>query len=108
MKSITPLILTCVMLASLSALSHAAEPANTGTATANMKPHHGMGMWAHGMTDEDKEAHLKAMQDYSLKIHDLSNQILAEKDPTKQEALKTQQRELMKEHYEKIRQAHKM
>ncbi len=101
MKSITPLILTCVMLASLSALSHAAEP-------ANMKPHHGMGMWAHGMTDEDKEAHLKAMQDYSLKIHDLSNQILAEKDPTKQEALKTQQRELMKEHYEKMRQAHKM
>jgi hypothetical protein len=68
------------------------------------------GMSKHGqpMTEEQKEQHLIAIQEYNLKMHDLSNQILAEKDPAKQEPLKVQQRQLMKEHYEKMRQAHKM
>ncbi len=41
---------------------------------------------------------LQAMQAHILAMHDLSNKILAEKDPKKQQALKDQQLELMKAH----------
>ncbi|GAB6141208.1 hypothetical protein JCM14076_19370 [Methylosoma difficile] len=44
------------------------------------------------------EQHLRGMQDHMLKMHELSNQILAEQDPTKKEQLKAQQRDMMKEH----------
>ncbi|MGZ8096888.1 MAG: hypothetical protein ACXWUD_11680, partial [Methylosarcina sp.] len=57
----------------------------------------GMGMGA-GMTEEQKDQHLRSFQDHLLKMHDLSNQILSEKNPTKKEELKTKQRELMKAH----------
>jgi hypothetical protein len=39
-----------------------------------------------------------------LMMHDLSNQILAEKDPAKKESLKKQQLELMKAHHEQMMQ----
>ncbi len=65
-----------------------------------MGMHHGMGGMMAGMSDEEKDKHLRGMQEHMLKMHDLSNQILAEKDPTKKEQLKADQLKLMKEHHE--------
>ncbi len=49
------------------------------------------------------DAHLKEMQAHLLTMHDLSNKILAETDPAKQQVLKDQQLELMKaEHMKKM------
>lgn len=68
--------------------------------------HHGMGGKMAGMTDEQKDKHFRSMQEHQLKMHDLSNQILAEKDPAKKETLKTQQIELMKAHHAEMMQHH--
>jgi hypothetical protein len=66
----------------------------------------GMGGMMAGMTDEEKEQHMRGMQEHMLKMHDLSNQILAEKDPTKKEALKKQQLDLMKAHHAQMMESH--
>ncbi len=52
----------------------------------------------HGMTGKMNLEHLKEKQANMLAMHALSNQILAEKDPKKQQALKDQQLEMMKAH----------
>ena len=64
-----------------------------------------MGMMA-GMSEEEKDKHLRSMQDHMLKMHDLSNKILAEKDPTKQEELKKEQLQLMKAHHAEMMARH--
>lgn len=69
--------------------------------------HHGMGRMMAGMTEEQKDQHLRGMQEHMLKMHDLSNQILAEKDAAKKEQLMTQQRQLMKEHHTQMMEQHK-
>ncbi len=103
MKFLHQCAFATALLLSLHVGSFAAETANTD------KSMPGMGKSGHGMmTEEQKEQHLVAIQEHSLKMHDLSNQILAEKDSAKQEQLKVQQRQVMKEHFEKMRQAHKM
>jgi hypothetical protein len=58
--------------------------------------------------DESKMmAHLKMKQEQILKIHDLSNKILAETDPMKKQALKDQQLELIKvEHMQMMSMHH--
>jgi hypothetical protein len=43
--------------------------------------------------------YLQGMQVQMLQMHDLSNKILSETDPQKQQALKAQQLELMKAQY---------
>ena len=51
--------------------------------------------------------HLKIRQEQMLKMHDLSNKILAETDPKKQQALKDQQLELIKaEHLQMMSMHH--
>ena len=73
-----------------------AEPMQPG-----MDMNQGMGMGAiGGMTVEQKDQHMRAMQEHMLMMHDLSNQILAETDPAKKEQLKNQQLQLMKTHQE--------
>jgi hypothetical protein len=68
----------------------AAKPAS------KMKMEHKM----EGEMDHDKMVkHLQMEQEHRLKIHDLSNKILAEKDVKKQDELKHQQLELMMEHH---------
>lgn len=52
------------------------------------------------------EAHLKEIQAHQLMMHDLSNKILAETDPAKQQALKDQQLELMKTQHMKMMSEH--
>lgn len=48
------------------------------------------------LNDEQKDQYLRAMQEHSLEMHELSNRILAENDPVKRQALKDQQLQLMK------------
>jgi hypothetical protein len=71
-----------------------------------MGMHHGMGGMMAGMTEEQKDKHMSSMQEHMLKMHDLSNQILAEKDPAKKEALKKQQLQLMKSHHAEMMESH--
>jgi hypothetical protein len=71
-----------------------------------MGMHHGMGGMMAGMTEEQKDKHMRSMQEHMLKMHDLSNQILAEKDATKKEQLKTQQLQLMKAHHAEMMESH--
>jgi hypothetical protein len=60
--------------------------------------HPGMGMHGDMMQGMPTLEQLKEMQAHMLLMHDLSNKILAEKDPKKQQALKDQQLEIMKAH----------
>lgn len=104
MKLSYPLIAIALLLLPLSITSFAAnqeKPAEPA-ATAPMK--HG-GMMGN-MSEEQQEQHLKAIQEQSLLMHDLSNQILAEKDPAKKEQLKKQQRDLMKAYHAAMMQHH--
>jgi phosphate uptake regulator len=105
MKNFYKLTAVALLLLPLSMTSFAADttpPAEPQKAAEPMK--HG-GMMGN-MTEEQQEQHLKAMQEHILKMHDLSNQILAEKDPAKQEQLKKQQRDLMKAHQDAMMKAH--
>lgn len=91
-----------LLLLPISMMSSAAEPQKTDAAPMKEMPMHqgmGMGMMMGGMTEEQQNEHMRAMQEHMLIMHDLSNQILAEKDPAKKEALKTQQLDLMKAHH---------
>jgi hypothetical protein len=68
----------------------------------------GMGGMHGDMMDMSPE-HLKEMQAHMLIMHDLSNKILAEKDPAKQQALKDQQLLIMKAHIaDRMAKHHKM
>ncbi len=88
-----------LLLLPMSIISYAAEPQKTDEPMKEM----GMG----GMTEEQKNEHLRTMQEHMLQIHDLSNQILSEKDQAKKEALKNQQLELMKAHHAQKMQHHR-
>ena len=96
----------------LSIMSYAAEPPKPAEPMQGMDMQHkgmgkmgAMGMMG-GMTEAEQDQHLRAQQDHSLKMHDLSNQILAEKDPAKKEQLKNQQLDLMKAHRAKMMEVH--
>lgn len=75
-----------------------------------MGMHHGMGgmggmMGGMGnMSEQERDQHLRMKQEHMLKLHDLSNRILAETDPKKKEALKNEQLELMKAHHMQMMQ----
>jgi hypothetical protein len=94
-KSILPLMLLLPM-----SMAGVAETSQQPKAPMDeMKMESGMGMGMMGdMTEEQMEQHLRSMQDHMLAMHDLSNQILAEKDAAKKEQLKNQQLQLMKAH----------
>lgn len=107
MKHLYKSIAVLLLLLPLSMASSAAEPQKAAEPAKEMGTHQGMGM---GMTEEQKNAHMRAMQDHMLQMHDLSNQILSEKDPAKKETLKNQQLDLMKTHHAQMmehRQQHK-
>ncbi len=72
--------------------------ASFGAAAEGNMMGHGMGMMG-GMSEAEQDQHLKMMQEHMLAVQDLGNQILAEKDPAKKEALKTKQLELLKAHH---------
>ncbi|MDD5319358.1 MAG: hypothetical protein PHD43_01850 [Methylococcales bacterium] len=102
MKHILKSTATLLLLLPLYATSFAEEPQKVAEPMQpGMDTHQGMGMgMMGGMSAEQKDQHLRAMQEHMLMMHDLSNQILAEKDPAKKEQLKNQQLQLMKTHHE--------
>jgi len=51
------------------------------------------------MDPQKMDQRMKKMQEHMLKMHDLSNKILAEKDPKRRQELKDQQLKLMKTHH---------
>ncbi|MBL6986734.1 MAG: hypothetical protein ISR72_06795 [Methylobacter sp.] len=90
-----------LLLLPISMMSFAAEPPKT-----NM-PMNKMGMMG-GMSEEQKTEKMRTMQEHMLQMHDLSNQILTEKDAAKKETLKTQQLELMKAHHAQMMEHRQM
>ncbi len=103
-QSILAVILFLIMSATASA-ENMQKPRSMPMKGTGM--HHGMGHMMAGMTEEQKDQHLRGMQEHMLKMHDLSNQILTEKDAVKKEQLMTQQRQLMKEHHTQMMEQHK-
>lgn len=60
---------------------------------------HGMGMgMMGGMTEEQQDQHMRMMQEHMLQMHELSDKILAAKDPQEKQKLKDQQLQMMKAH----------
>lgn len=104
--------LTVILLATSTLCLAETQPQKAPMGDMNMAPgksmmHQGMNMGAMGMSEEQRNEHLRAYQEHLLKMHDLSNQILAEKDPAKKEQLKSEQLELMKAHHDQMMQ-HRM
>jgi hypothetical protein len=92
-----------LLLLSFSNLSYAADPHPTSAPMADMGMLQGMGMM-NNMTEAQKNERMRSMQEHMLKMHDLSNQILIEKDLAKKESLKQQQLELIKAHHAQMMQ----
>ncbi len=91
MKKSLKIMALCVFLMPFS-LTVSAEDEKDKNEHAEHAMHMG------GMMGKMNPERLQAMQAHMLSMHDLSNKILAEKDPKKQQALKDQQIELMKAH----------
>ncbi|UOA08991.1 hypothetical protein [Methylobacter sp. S3L5C] len=99
MKKLVKLI-AILALVSLSQISVAGDPVEK---KSEMKMDHAMGT----MDESKMMEHLKIRQEEMLKMHDLSNKILAETDPNKKQALKDQQLELIKaEHIQMMSMHH--
>ncbi|MEQ1546147.1 hypothetical protein [Methyloglobulus sp.] len=110
MKNSYPSIAAMCLFALITATSNAEDVQKSPPMPMKgmgMGMHHGMGGgMMSGMTEEQKDKHMSSMQEHMLKMHDLSNQILAEKDPAKKETLKKQQLQLMKAHHAEMMESH--
>lgn len=95
--SLTILMMSALLF--LTAAAHAQQPNQPSMDS-------GMGHDMSGMDPAKMTEHLKSKQEHMLMMHDLSNKILAEKDPQKQQALKDQQLELMKAHHMQMMSMH--
>lgn len=121
-------------LVSISQSAFSVEQADSPMSKPGMKMDHDMGSMDKGMGGMNKGVegmnkgmegmnkgkggemdpakmmeHMKMKQERQLKMHDLSNKILAEADPKKQQELKDQQLELMKaQHMQKMKMHHMM
>ena len=93
-NSLKTLFITALL--TLSAASYAQEPAMGD----------GMGHDMSKMDPAKMTEQMKSKQEHMLMMHDLSNKILAEQDPQKQQALKDQQLELMKAHHMQMMSKH--
>ncbi len=106
MKHNTKIILPILFSLACSSMSFAADETTAEQKQPPMKGMGcgmGMGMGMMGnMTKEQKEQHMRSMQAHMLAIHDLSNQILAEKNPTLKEKLMNQQLKLIELHHQKM------
>ncbi|MGZ5013122.1 MAG: hypothetical protein ACXV7E_03770 [Methylobacter sp.] len=91
-----------LLLLPMSMISNAAEP-KPAEPMKEMGAHQDMGMEC-CQTEEQKTEHMRTMQEHMLTMHDLSNQILSEKDPAKKEELKNKQLELMKTYHAQMMQ----
>ena len=98
MKILSKLI-AILALVSLSQVCLAVDPVEN---KPEMKMAHPMAK----MDDAKMMEHLKMKQEQMLKMHDLSNKILAETDPKKQQALKDEQLEMIKAEHMQMMSMH--
>ena len=98
MKILSKLI-AILALVSLSQVCLAADP-------VEKKPEMKMDPAMATMDESKMMEHLKMRQEQMLKMHDLSNKILAETDPNKKQALKDQQLELIKAEHMQMMSMH--
>jgi uncharacterized protein YgbK (DUF1537 family) len=93
-------LIAILALVSLSQVCLAAvEPVEK---SSEMKMDHPMAK----MDESKMMEHLKMRQEQMLKMHDLSNKILAESDPKKKQALKDEQLELIKAEHMQMMSMH--
>ncbi|UOA10480.1 hypothetical protein [Methylobacter sp. S3L5C] len=92
-------LIAILALVSLSQVSLAVDPVEK---KSEMKMDHAMGT----MDESKMMEHLKIKQEEILKMHDLSNKILAETDPKQKQVLKDQQLELIKAEYIQMMNMH--
>jgi hypothetical protein len=92
-------LIALLALVSLSQVCLAADPVEK---KPEMKMDHAMP----GMDEAKMTEHLKMRQEQILKMHDLSNKILAETDPKKKQALKDEQLELIKAEHMQMMSMH--
>lgn len=104
MKPMKKIVSAALFLLLPLGIGHAESPAAPAAADdqqmdmpRGMGMHRGMGKMGQ-MSEEERDKHLRAHQENMLKLHDLSNRILAESDPKKKEQLKNEQLEMMKAH----------
>jgi hypothetical protein len=109
MKHINRLMAAFFLLISYGMVSYAGEPINKPESQGTNRMGGGMGGMGGGMggmmggmSEEQKDQHIRSMQEHMLRMHDLSSQILTEKDPAKKEQLKKQQFDLMKAHHNQM------
>ena len=98
-------LIASLALVSLSQVCLAAEPAEK-TPEMKMDQPMKMGQPMAKMDESKMMEHLKMRQDQILKMHDLSNKILAETDPKKKQALKDEQLELIKAEHMQMMSMH--
>ena len=98
MKYLSKKTAALLLLVPLGTICFAEEPLKVAEPVQpGMDMNQGIGTGAvGGMTLDQKDQHMRAMQEHMLMMHDLSNRILAETDPVKKEQLKNQQLQLMK------------
>lgn len=98
MKHLKIIIASLLMVYGVSAWAGEHDmPGMGGAPDANKHDMQGMGKMSGGtMPGMMSTEELRQIQTQMLLMHDLSNKILAEKDPQKQQALKDQQLEVMK------------
>ncbi len=78
-----------------------------GLAQDKPKMSHSMSGMKGQMSEEQKDARMRSMQEHMLTMHDYSNKILNETDPDKKQKLKDEQFELMKAHHMQMMTHHK-
>lgn len=111
MKTISRTLAVLIMTAPFVTAPYAAEEKTQPSQTPpvhsmpgmNMQQGHGMhgmgmmGMMG-GMSEEQQDQHMRMVQEHMLQMHELSDKILATKDPQEKQKLKDQQLKLMKAH----------
>jgi hypothetical protein len=89
-----------LLLLPVSMVSLAADTKTVPEFKQGTEMHQSMGVIdMMGMSEDQKDIQLRKLQEHHLMMHDLSNQIFAEKDPAKKEQLKNQQLQIMKAHH---------
>jgi Spy/CpxP family protein refolding chaperone len=113
MKPIKTIFTALFLSLTLSLASRAESPSSPAasddpmTMEKGMGMSRGMGMKGGNMTEAERDQHMRMYQEHMLKMHDLSNRILAEPDEKKKEQLKNEQLELMKSHHAQMK-THRM
>lgn len=103
--------IAAIMLCTLFAVNGfaAEQAAQSPEKQEPMQKGMGKGMGSRGgMSPEQKDKRMRTMQEEMLKMHELTHQILAAKDPKERERLKEEHLTLMKAHRQKMKARHRM